>query len=59
MGALEVLHGALVFLGRLARSERAEVFAFAGCGVQFPGVETVFAGFQFADHAREIAGIVP
>src|ERR1043165_5992230 len=47
---LEVLHGPLVLLRRLARLERAEMAALAGLRILFARVEPVFARFQLADH---------
>ena len=59
MRPLEELHRALVFFGCLARAERAQISTLAGLGVGFPGVETVVTGFEFPDHTRKRAGIVP
>jgi hypothetical protein len=47
---LEILHVTLVLFGRRARLESAEVAAFAGPGVDFPGIKPVLTGSQFADH---------
>jgi hypothetical protein len=49
---LEILHVALVLLGRRPRPESAEVAALAGFRIHFTGVETVFAGLQFTYHKR-------
>ena len=40
---LEVLHGALVFFGRGARRERAEVSPLAGLRIYFARIETILA----------------
>ena len=47
---LEVLHGALVRFGLLARSEGSEVALLAGFGIFLARVQTVFTGLQFANH---------
>jgi len=47
---LEVLHGALVLLGGLARLERAEVAALAGLRILLARVEPIFTRLQLADH---------
>ena len=44
------LDGFFVFFGGGAGGKGAEVAAFAGFGVFLAGVETVFAGGEFADH---------
>src|SRR5215472_7583109 len=49
---LEVLHGALVLLGRRARTERAEVAAAAGLRVDFARIEAIAARLELADHRR-------
>jgi hypothetical protein len=46
----EKLNGPLVFLGRAARLERAEVSPAASLGVSFSRVETILTGLQFSDH---------
>jgi hypothetical protein len=48
--AFEILDFAFVLLGGGKGFESAEVAAFAGLGVFLAGVETVFAGGEFADH---------
>src|SRR5262245_18038511 len=48
--ALEILHSALVLLGRPARLEGAEIPAAAGLWVDFAVVEPVTARFELADH---------
>src|SRR5207249_4974875 len=55
---LEVLHLAFVLLGGLARFEGAEVPAFAGPGIDFTRIETVFAGLQLADHGDLLCGFI-
>ena len=52
---LEVLDGAFVLLRLFFAGEGAEVTALARGGVLLPGVEAVFAGFEFADHAEKDA----
>jgi hypothetical protein len=47
---LEILHIALVLFGGRARFERTEIAALARLEVDVAGVESVFAGLQFADH---------
>lgn len=59
MRPLEKLDGTLVLLGRFASLERAEISAFAGFRVWFPGIETEFPAFEFSNHAAETAAIVP
>src|SRR6516162_5132990 len=49
---LEVLHGALVLLGRRARRKRAEVAAAAGLRVDFARIEAIAARLELADHRR-------
>src|SRR6187549_3355857 len=51
--ALEVLHGAFVFLGRGARCEGAEIATPPRFGVRLAGVQAVLAGAQFPNHARQ------
>jgi hypothetical protein len=46
----EKLNGPLVFLGRAAGFERAEVAPAASFGVNFSRVETILTGLQFSDH---------
>jgi hypothetical protein len=48
----EELHFAFVLFGLLARFKCAEVAALTGPRILFSGVESVFAGFQFSNHAR-------
>src|SRR5437870_4725342 len=50
--ALEVLHGALVLLGRCARRKRAEIAAAAGLRVDFARIEPIAARLELADHHR-------
>src|SRR5262245_34450013 len=50
--ALEVLHGALVLLGRRARLEGAEVAAPAGLWVHLARIEAIAARRELADHRR-------
>jgi hypothetical protein len=50
--SLEELDRALVLFGILKRYERAEISAFARLRVDFSGVETVLARFQFSDHRQ-------
>src|SRR5215468_12417580 len=49
---LEVLHRALVLLGRRARRKRAEVAAAAGLRVDFARIEAIAARLELADHRR-------
>ncbi len=56
---LEKLHFAFVLLGGFACAERAEVPALAGFGIGLSGVEAVFAGLKFSDHASVRAGVAP
>jgi hypothetical protein len=48
--AFEKLDGPLVFLGRAARFERAEVAPAASFGVSFSRVDTMLTGLEFSDH---------
>ena len=48
---LEVLHGALVGFGLLARVEGAQVSSLTCLRVFLAGVEAIFAGRQFSNHA--------
>ena len=41
----EVLHFAFVFAGGFEGVEGAEVFAFVGLGIYFPGIDAVLSGF--------------
>src|SRR5215468_6854003 len=50
--ALEVLHGALVLLGRRARRKRAEIAAAAGLRVELARIEAIAARLELADHRR-------
>src|SRR5499427_10801815 len=50
--ALEILHGALVLLGRRARVERAEIAAAAGLRVDLARIEAIAARLELADHRR-------
>ena len=56
---LEILYGPLVLFGLLSRAEGAEIFALPGLRVDFAGVKTIFAAFQFSDHNRDGARTVP
>src|SRR6185437_1732098 len=47
---LEILHFALVLLGRRARLERSEIAALAGVRIGLARIEPVLASFEFADH---------
>src|SRR6516225_2531189 len=49
---LEVLHGALVLLGRRARRKGAEVAAAAGLRVDFARIEAIATRLELADHRR-------
>jgi hypothetical protein len=49
---LEVLHGALVPLGRRAGRKRAEVAAAAGLRADFARIEPIAARLELADHRR-------
>lgn len=55
----EILHGAFVLFGLLATGEGTEVAALAGGGVLFAGIETIFAGFEPANHTGEDAARRP
>src|SRR5262249_31264576 len=48
----EILHGALVLLGRRARLERAEITAAAGLRVDLARIEAIAARRELADHRR-------
>ena len=48
---LEELHGSLVLLGGGPACERAQVTSPPGPRVHFPGIQTVLAGLELADHA--------
>src|SRR4029077_8302901 len=50
--ALEVLHRALMLLGRRARLECAEVPPAPGLRVGFARIKPITAGFELADHRR-------
>src|SRR6185437_7958303 len=47
---LEILHVALVLLGRGARLEGTEIAALAGLRIDLAGIKPVLARLQFADH---------
>ena len=47
---LEELDGAFMLLGGFARAESSQVSALAGFGVGLSGLESVFAGLEFANH---------
>src|SRR5687768_11014641 len=47
---LEELDGALVFLRRRARAERAQVSPLSGSRIELARVQSVLAGFELADH---------
>src|SRR5579863_1651276 len=47
---LEILHGAFVLFGSLARVEGPQVAALAGLAVLLAGIEPVLAGGELADH---------
>src|SRR5262249_43123600 len=49
---LEILHGALVLLGRRPRLERAEITAAAGFLGDFARIEAIAARPELADHRR-------
>src|SRR5215813_1853612 len=49
---LEILHGALMLLGRRARLERAEIAAAAGLRGDLAGIEAIAARAELADHRR-------
>jgi hypothetical protein len=48
---LEVLNGALVRFGLLARGERSQVSTLTRLRVLLAGVQAVFSGRQFSNHA--------
>ena len=47
---LEILHFALVLFGLFHRRECAKIAALAGRGVLLSRIESIFTGFEFADH---------
>jgi hypothetical protein len=47
----EKLHGTLVSLSSFSAREGAQVAALSSFGILLSRVQTVLAGFQFADHA--------
>jgi len=47
---LKVLHLPLMFLGRGAGGEGAEIAALAGAGILLPRVKSILAGSEFANH---------
>jgi hypothetical protein len=47
---LEILNGALMLLGLIARIERSQIATLASLWIQFPGIESVLARLEFADH---------
>ena len=48
--ALEVLHLALMLLGRLFRIKRAEIATLAGLGILLPRIKPILAGLESSDH---------
>src|SRR5262245_55913456 len=50
--ALEVLHGALVLLGRRPRLEGAEIATPAGFPVRLARIKPIAARLELADHRR-------
>jgi hypothetical protein len=56
---LEVLYGALVLFGLFSRAERTQVLALPGLQIEFAGIKTIFAVFQFSDHNFGGARTVP
>lgn len=59
MCSLEVLHGPFVLFGLRSSAERAQVLALPRLRIRFPGIETIFAAFQFSDHTCDAARTVP
>ena len=55
--ALEILDGALVFLGRLPRGECPEISALSRRRILRPGIQPITARLQFCDHAWFSFGI--
>jgi hypothetical protein len=51
---LEMLYRALVLLGGGSSVEGAKIAAAFGLLINFPGVQTIFAGTEFADHDPEL-----
>src|SRR5262249_6183240 len=49
---LEILHRALVLLGRRTRLERAEITAAAGFRADFSRIEAIAPRAELADHPR-------
>jgi hypothetical protein len=49
---LEKLHRALMLFRLFAAAERAEVFAFAGPGINLARIEPILARLEFANHGR-------
>jgi hypothetical protein len=48
--ALEILHGALVFFGLLARVEGPQIATFTGLRIYLARIEPVFTRLKFSDH---------
>jgi hypothetical protein len=46
----EILHIPFMLFRRLSAGKCAEIPAMAGFGIQFAGIETIFAANQFANH---------
>jgi hypothetical protein len=57
--ALEELHGALMFLGCLARAKGTQVSSLAGLLIFLSRIQPIFPGFQFPNHAYNDAIALP
>src|ERR1051326_4063399 len=49
---LEVLYFAFVLFGCLASGKSAQILPFVGSGIFLSRVETIFTGFEFANHTE-------
>jgi hypothetical protein len=56
---LEILHLALMLLRGLPGFECPEIFALMGPRIDLSRIETIFAGFQLADHGSLLDAINP
>lgn len=52
--SFEVLHIALVFLGLLESGKCSQIAALASLNVFLSRIQTKLAGFEFANHRREM-----
>ena len=51
MGSFEVLDGPFVLFSFFLRAEGTQISRLAGFGIFLPGIQPVFSGFEFANHA--------